>query len=220
MKTTRSTLLLVLGCLSLASNAFAASPVYVDATYTTDHTNGHTYGVNAFRSVQEGVNAVDAGGIIYVASSIYPENVVIQKSLSLIGDGTLTKIGASPDAPTIDGGNGSTTLLVNGTTTPISVIIRNFTITGGGYGVAVLQNALMTVDKNTVRGYRKNGITFGSIIFPGYGGIAGVISNNQVTGTGPTDVIAQNGIQVAEGNTAVITGNTVTDHTYTVSGKK
>ena len=41
------------------------------------------------------------------------------------------------------------------------------------------------------------------------------ISNNTVTGEGPVDYIAQNGIQLGYGAKATVTGNTVTGNAYT-----
>lgn len=213
-------LFLSVGLLTLATSVSALSPIYIDATYTKESAQPRTLGVDAFRTIQEGINAVDKDGVVYVKKGNYAEALIIEKSMSLIGNGSPTATGASSNAPTIDGGNASGTIIINGTTEPITVTIHNFDINYGVYGVAVLQNATVTADRLTVHGYRKNGITFGPVFFPGEGGIRGVISNNIVTGMGPTDVITQNGIQVAEGNTAIVTGNTVSNHVYTMPGKK
>jgi len=60
-----------------------------------------------------------------------------------------------------------------------------------------------TAARNTIDNYEKGGI-----IVVGTGSNA-VIQGNRVVGAGPTNVIAQNGIEVADGATATVQGNTV-----------
>jgi hypothetical protein len=64
------------------------------------------------------------------------------------------------------------------------------------------------ISGNTVTDYQKNGITIN-------GDVSATISNNTVTGEGPVDYIAQNGIQVGYGADAAVTENTVTGNAYT-----
>jgi Domain of unknown function (DUF4082)/Bacterial Ig-like domain/HYR domain/Bacterial Ig domain len=69
--------------------------VYVDASYGTNcgpvtfpNLNGggtNFIGYNAFNSIQAAVNAVAAGGSVNVAAGTYPEVVVVNKSLTLLG---------------------------------------------------------------------------------------------------------------------------------------
>ncbi|MBI3938429.1 MAG: right-handed parallel beta-helix repeat-containing protein [Betaproteobacteria bacterium] len=68
----------------------------------------------------------------------------------------------------------------------------------------------MTISGNTVARYQKNGITAN-------GSVAATITNNSVTGAGPIDYIAQNGIQIGFGATARLEGNTVRGNDYTPS---
>ena len=56
--------------------------------------------------------------------------------------------------------------------------------------------------------YQKNGITVN-------GNVNGTVTGNIVTGDGPITYIAQNGIQVGFGATALIRGNTVSGNYYT-----
>jgi hypothetical protein len=67
--------------------------------------------------------------------------------------------------------------------------------------------ALIITD-NTVTNFDKNGIT------TEYKAATGTISNNTVTGLGPTTVIAQNGIQVSYGASGTVKGNTVSNLIY------
>ena len=208
------------GFVSLTETALALSPVYVNNTYTSTSTEGKALGTDVFRTIQEAVNAVDDGGTVYVTTGLYNESVTINKSLSLIGSKPLVKVGANPNAPVLNGGTSTGAILIDGITTPVKVSVRNMIITHGSYGIAVLHNAKVTIAKNTIHNYAKNGVTFGPVFLPEAGGISGTISNNVITGIGLTDTLAQNGIQVSENNTAVISNNTITNNMYTVTGTK
>lgn len=66
---------------------------------------------------------------------------------------------------------------------------------------------------NTIGTYQKNGM----VITNFYGGasVHADIDDNTVTGAGPVNYIAQNGIQVSNGATAAVTNNDVSGHDYT-----
>ena len=66
----------------------------------------------------------------------------------------------------------------------------------------------VVITGNVVTDYQKNGITTN-------GSVDAVIAGNTVTGDGPITYIAQNGIQVAFGATAVVEENTVSGNDYT-----
>ena len=66
----------------------------------------------------------------------------------------------------------------------------------------------VTISGNTVRDYQKTGIAAS-------GHVAATITNNTVTGAGPINYIAQNGIQVGFGASATVKGNTVSGNWYT-----
>jgi hypothetical protein len=80
--------------------------------------------------------------------------------------------------------------------------VRNAPFDPTGYDLAVL------ISNNTVTGYQKNGITAN-------GSVAATISGNVVTGAGPVNYIAQNGIQVGFGATGAVYGNVVSGNDYT-----
>ena len=69
-------------------------------------------------------------------------------------------------------------------------------------------DVVVTISGNTVSDYQKNGITAN-------GSVAATISGNVVTGDGPITYIAQNGIQVGFGATAIVRSNTVSGNNYT-----
>jgi hypothetical protein len=66
-----------------------------------------------------------------------------------------------------------------------------------------------TIKKNTISNYQKGGI-----VVNGDGASAQIVDNT-VTGQGPVDYIAQNGIQIGYGATGSIVGNTVSGNSYT-----
>jgi len=72
----------------------------------------------------------------------------------------------------------------------------------GGIGVLVISSHLKMWDA-AISGYQKNGITLKGK------GTSATIESTTVTGAGPTPVIAQNGIEVADGAAASIDGSTV-----------
>jgi len=70
------------------------------------------------------------------------------------------------------------------------------------------QNANVVIDGNTVDQYGKNGITANEP------GTFVTVSNNIVTGRGPTAIAAQNGVQLANGAHGKVTNNTISDNYY------
>lgn len=94
-------------------------------------------------------------------------------------------------------------------------------LNGSQHGVGVLYttvnqasqttgpSASGTLSNTTIWNYQKNGV-----VISGVGASASVL-NNTVTGQGAVDWIAQNGIQVSFGGSALITGNTVSGNDYT-----
>lgn len=93
------------------------SRVYVDDDY--DETM-YGWGYNYFNTIQEGINAVRENGTVYVSSGFYEENIVVDKTLSLLGEGRDTTI--------IDGSESGTIILITGD----NVIISGFTLQNCG----------------------------------------------------------------------------------------
>ena len=112
-------------------------------------------------------------------------------------------------------------VLVNGDVGAVSVNVTGSTIydigenplNGTQHGNAIYYRALGgsasgTISGNTLTNYQKGGVTTN-------GNVSTTITNNTVTGQGPVNYVAQNGIQVGYGATATVTGNTVTGNAYT-----
>jgi len=76
-------------------------------------------------------------------------------------------------------------------------------------GTVTGASATGTLSGNTIFNYQKNGVVISG------SGAAVVVDNNTVTGLGPVDFIAQNGIQISFGASARVTGNNVTGNDYT-----
>ena len=95
--------------------------------------------------------------------------------------------------------------------------IRNNPLDGAqtGIGVIVLgdqSKASAVLSGNLITDYQKGGVVvFGA-------DATAAVSGNVVVGAGPTDAIAQNGIQVSDGADAAVSGNTVTGNVYTGEG--
>jgi nitrous oxidase accessory protein NosD len=70
------------------------------------------------------------------------------------------------------------------------------------------ETSTVTIDDNSVHDYQKNGITGNE------SGSEVTISNNVVTGLGPTTGAAQNGIQIGFGAKGSVLRNTVTDNVW------
>src|SRR5579862_147913 len=94
--------------------------------------------------------------------------------------------------------------------------IREDPLAGGqhGYGVYFLADdgAVGSITGNTVTDYQKGGI-----VVDGQSNSLVPITDNTVTGAGPTSVLAQEGIEVGKGADASISGNTISDNSYTGS---
>jgi hypothetical protein len=74
---------LCLTCIYVKGDEGSSSVVYVDDDYSSS-TPG--WRVDHFESIQEGVDAVSDGGVVYVSAGVYFENIVIDKSLDLVGN--------------------------------------------------------------------------------------------------------------------------------------
>jgi Right handed beta helix region len=81
--------------------------------------------------------------------------------------------------------------------------------------------AIYFADGSMAKGSIKNNVVYnyqkGGIVVNGVGSMA-PISGNTVTGLGPVNFIAQNGIEVGDGAQATVSGNKVTGNSYTGSG--
>ncbi len=83
-----------------------------------------------------------------------------------------------------------------------------------GVGILVGRNYWSTsgsavITNNVIAGFQKGGIVVDN------DGSVATIQGNTVTGFGPTNITAQNGIQISRGATGTVTGNTISGINYT-----
>jgi parallel beta-helix repeat protein len=142
--------------------------------------------------------------IVHIAGA---ENVTL-KGFTVTGPGA-TPGGLDVGIAVTDGG--SARILDNKVTA-----IRDDPLSGGQNGIGILvggaTSASAEVAGNFVAVYQKSGI-----IVAGADSHA-TVRNNTIVGAGPTDVLAQNGIQVSDGADAIITRNLISGNNYTPAG--
>ncbi len=102
--------LLFISAWTFASVADAAlSSAYVDDDFTAGSAGGHTFGLDAFATIQEALAAVDAGGTVHVAAGTYTGIIEVTKSVTILGPNAGVKpvsgVARNPEATlTVDGG--------------------------------------------------------------------------------------------------------------------
>ncbi|WP_430451221.1 cadherin-like domain-containing protein [Rhodopirellula europaea] len=164
----------------------AADVFYVDDDFSGSATNdtvsfdngagltaSATYGVNAFATIQEAVDAADDGDAagevdtINVAPGTYNEEVNIDSSeLSLIGAGPSTEVDAGWDVMNNPSGGGFYTIHVSGGAD--KVIISDLTVTGA-YQYGIHTNGPsgisdLTIDSVVAEGNRRTGFDLNRVI--------------------------------------------------------
>jgi nitrous oxidase accessory protein NosD len=207
----------------------------------------------AFTTIQDAINAAQAGNLIRVCPGTYREQLSINKSLSIEGDNgaivlpmnmvaNATGSSGAPIAAAIvveDAANVEIEGLIVDTANSgvsacspdlIGILYQNssgsiehnavrntklpVSLNGCQSGDAIVVQSLsggtskVTIDDNSVHDYQKNGITGNEL------GTEVAITNNVVTGLGPTTGAAQNGIQVGFGAKGGVLRNTVTDNVW------
>jgi len=197
-----------------------------------------------FATIQDAINAAVSGDEILVFPGIYQEQVTIPVGKNNIILTSQTPQGAIITSP-IGGLVGNLALVtINGAQQAIvsgfrvagpALIQGNLRIgiyvTGGG-SAAIYNNAIsdirdnplssgqygtgINVDTgsafiadNIISSYQKTGIRING------SGTCALVANNLVTGVGPTPQLAQNGIQISRGATAMVEGNTISSNIYT-----
>jgi hypothetical protein len=181
-------------------------------------------GGGCFATIQAAVDAAGSGDTVRVVAGVYPERVVINKNLTLLGGCTTSACTTrNPGTSTIHGGGSGTVIRIsNGAV----VTVDGFTITGGngttnngaGGGISIRQ-AAANIRNNTIMG---NVASTNSSIGGVGGGIHVISSTSPVLISGNT--IQANvaysvtsgsqfgfggGIAVDSASSATITGNQV-----------
>jgi hypothetical protein len=175
--------------------------------------------------VRDGINmtAAQIGGNVTGTLDASGNNTIdgVPCNIGVYYDSTTTTGNVSAGAD-ISGAN-YFGVVVNGDVGAVSVNVKSSLIhdigetplNGTQHGTAVYYRAFGgsasgIVSGNTFTNYQKGGITVN-------GNVSATVSGNTVTGQGPVDYIAQNGIQMGYGAKGSVTGNTVTGNAYTGS---
>lgn len=164
-----------------------------------------------FDSIQEGIDAVSEGMMVFVKSGTYNENTYIDKDLHLIGENALTT--------TIDaGGIGKAVYIDN--ISGVSVEIRNLTITNSGIGydnnvanAGVVFHTWGNGELDIQNCIIENNGQIGIIV----GGPA-TIQNNLIVHNGENPIANfHSGIFVTQGGSAQIVNNTISGNNQGIS---
>ena len=133
----------------------APAEVWVDDDYSAGNSGGHTWGVDAFSVIQDGIIAVADAGTVHIANGIYTETLSIStKSITLAGEseaGVRVDTSLSP-------------LYGLHATGDLTTTIRSLTLVGppsatSGYGIKIEgDNARVTIENVTVTDSGRSGI--------------------------------------------------------------
>ena len=131
--------------------------------------DGDADGDDEYASIQAAINAVESGGTVRVKPGTYDEAVVVNKSVTLVGDADTSSLGPGTDAPVLDGDgrNETAVSIAQGTH---DVTVRGFEIreyagegaagiiaTGGNTSnVEITDNYIHNVTQNGISAYRSD----------------------------------------------------------------
>jgi parallel beta-helix repeat protein len=107
--------------IDISTQDFILTPLSDVYFYVDDDAPSDWYDATHVKTIQEGINKATIGDTVFVYNGKYFENIVLDKSINLIGENKNITI--------IDGDNKGCTI----TLTSENAIIKNFTIIGGGF---------------------------------------------------------------------------------------
>jgi parallel beta-helix repeat protein len=229
-------------------------PACFDEVWVDDDFNSSLWWwqITHFDSIQDAINAVCPNGTVYIAEGIYDEQLNINKSVTLLGNGkgstiiTNTTIltdyftTSADNYPivyihntdavilenlTVDGaGNGNSNYRyigiglydAGGTLKNLEIkSIRDTPFSGSQHGVSIYAYDVSGISRNLlienceIYDYQKNALSLSGA------DLSIEVRNNTITGEGPTNITAQNGIQVGYGATGIIENNSIYGNWYT-----
>ena len=173
---------------------------------------------------KDGVRLLAQGNGVIVTT---PANAVSPLAIvDVTGAINVTIAGFTIAGPVTVDDLGAGILIENGGSATISdnrvLDIRTDPLSGDQFGNAIQVGGFLpdgtptpgraTITGNLVARYQKTGVV---VFNPGS---SAAVSGNTIVGVGPTDVIAQNGVQVSDGATARVSDNTITGNVYTPAG--
>ena len=173
--------------LLLLSTAILSTQLVITADGSTTHD------VYPSDSIQEAINSVQSGDTIFVHSGTYYEHVVVNKSVSLIGENKHTTI--------VDGGAVQFDVIY---VTANNVTISGFTLQRGGRD--------RYPDRRGIYIYSSNNNISGNIIRNNVEGIFVCMSNNNIFRNNSIHVNNMNGIWLVNSSNNTITCNTISNN--------
>ncbi|HTP10557.1 MAG TPA: right-handed parallel beta-helix repeat-containing protein, partial [Anaerolineae bacterium] len=211
--------------IGLAVNALTPQTVFVDddwiglssltqVTFPGDP-DPHVIGVDAFATIQAGVNAVASGGTVKVATGTYAEQVAITQRLTLIGVGSPTiqepvTLLDSEDCSSWGVGNRKSLITISGV--GVNVEVAGFTLNGMNgttlnAAIYVRGGATANIHDNTLANLGTSDTNLGMIVGRNSCHTTGIatVARNVIGGYGKGGVVVD-GI----GSSATIITNTIT----------
>ncbi|MBL8860209.1 MAG: right-handed parallel beta-helix repeat-containing protein [Planctomycetes bacterium] len=141
-------------CNSMIDEGFATPTItYVDPSFTVGGQDppgpGTAVGCDSFSTIQAGINAVAPGGTVMVNPGTYNEDVVVNKTVTVLGAGAGSSIVSGP----IGGGGSTFAMTASGST------VAGFTITRAGNNTTDWNNPGLNSAGVSIQGQSITGIT-------------------------------------------------------------
>ena len=116
--------------------------VWVDDDYAEGEPNdGHTWGTDAFASVQAGIDAVTTPAVVHVAAGNYNERLTLKSGVQVIG--------AGPEVTLLDGHTGSFGIAINVEDVDDTAVFDGFTVFNG-HGMPTQGGGMNIINSNLV----------------------------------------------------------------------
>jgi parallel beta-helix repeat protein len=176
---------------------FLAGPIYIEVVEylppPTDSVHNLDTGLN-YSAIQDAMDTPETldGHTIFVDSGIYYENVVVNKSISLVGENSSNTI--------IDGGGGNSPVV--NVTNVDNVEISGFTIRNGQWGVYLSGCSCVNVSDNSLTANNESGVYLGS-------SHSNIVSGNSISNNG-------DGVRLYSSPDNIVSGNNITANEYAV----
>ena len=156
-----------------------------------------------YLTIQEAINAANNGDSIFVRNGTYYENVIVNKSVSLVGENRETTI--------IDGRSAAGDIAID--VSAYNSAIRNFTIYINGWALGGSRNIILNGTVNAV-------VTDNNIINSESFADASisVVSSTNITLTGNNITCDGAGIYLSNSSYVLVAQNNITNSTWTSSG--
>lgn len=139
-----------------------------------------------YETIQQAINAASVGDVIYVGNGLYNENVVVNKTLSLIGENKFNTI--------IDGGDSGNVLLI----TADNVTVAGFTLQNSGLVLTVGGVYIDHSVRNKIIGNVMKNNKYG--IYLSYSGGNSIVNNTVFNNSYGIDLISSTDNTISSNN--------------------